>query len=90
MRPDSADALRGLAALALEERNYEEAYDLHRRLIDLGDHSPELFYNAGLICQKKGNMQDATRFYQRALVEDPLFAEALGSYTGNPMFYSFI
>ena len=27
IRPDSSDAVRGLAALALEQQNYEEAYD---------------------------------------------------------------
>ena len=57
MRPDSSDAVRGLAALALEQENYDEAYELHRRLIDLGEKSPELFYNAGLICQKRGQAE---------------------------------
>ncbi len=41
MRPDSSDAVRGMAALSLERKNYEEAYELHRRLIDLGEKSPE-------------------------------------------------
>ena len=77
MRPDSSDAVRGLAALALEQENYEGAYELHRRLIDLGEKSPELFYNAGLICQKRGQANDAVLFYQQALNEDPQFAEAL-------------
>jgi len=77
LRPDSSDAVRGLAALALDGEDFAEAYDLHRRLIDLGEHSPELFYNAGLICQKRGQAQDAAAFYQQALQEDPQFAEAL-------------
>ena len=77
MRPDSSDAVRGLAALALEQQNYDEAYDLHRRLLDLGEHSPELFYNAALICQKRGQTEDAVLFYQQALNENPQFAEAL-------------
>jgi tetratricopeptide (TPR) repeat protein len=77
LRPDSSDAVRGLAALALEQEEFAEAYDLHRRLIELGEHSPELFYNAGLICQKQGQTQDAVGFYQQALNEDPQFAEAL-------------
>ena len=51
--------------------------DLHRRLIELGEHSPELFFNAGLICQKRGQTEDAVKFYQQALHEDPQFAEAL-------------
>ena len=77
LRPDSSDAVRGLAALALEQENFNEAYDLHRRLIELGERSPELFYNAGLICQKRGQTQDAVEFYQQALQQDPQFAEAL-------------
>ena len=77
LRPDSSDAVRGLAALALEMEDFGEAYDLHRHLIELGEHGPELFYNAGLICQKRGQAQDAVSFYQQALNEDPQFAEAL-------------
>src|SRR4029078_6242751 len=44
--PESSDAVRGLAALALEQQDFEEAFDLHQRLIELGEKSPELFYNA--------------------------------------------
>ena len=77
LRPDSSDAVRGLAALALEQQDFDEAYTLHQRLIELGEHSPELFYNAGLICQKRGNVADAVGYYQQALSEDPQFAEAL-------------
>ena len=37
LRPDSSDAVRGLAALALEQQNYDEAFSLHRKLIELGE-----------------------------------------------------
>jgi MSHA biogenesis protein MshI len=37
IRPDSSDAVRGLAALALESQDYEKAFELHRRLIDIGE-----------------------------------------------------
>jgi tetratricopeptide (TPR) repeat protein len=77
LRPDSSDAVRGLAALALDQQDFDAALNLHQRLIELGEHSPELFYNAGLICQRRGNAQDAVSFYQQALGEDPQFAEAL-------------
>src|ERR1035438_4413752 len=53
LRPDSSDGVRGLAALALEQNEYEEALELHERLIEMGERSPEVFYNAGLICQKR-------------------------------------
>jgi tetratricopeptide (TPR) repeat protein len=69
--------VRGLAALALDREDLDAAYDLHRRLIELGEHAPEVFYNAGLICQKKGNSEDAALFYRQALIERPQLAEAM-------------
>jgi tetratricopeptide (TPR) repeat protein len=77
IRPDSSDAVRGLAALALEQQDYSEAYNLHRRLIEMGERGAELFYNAGLICQKRNMTEEAVQFYQQALTEEPEFAEAL-------------
>jgi len=77
LRPDSSDAVRGLAALALELEDFDDAYQQHCRLIELGEHGPELYYNAGLICQKRGQTQEAVNYYQQALNEDPQFAEAL-------------
>jgi len=50
---------------------------LHLRLIELGEKSAELYYNAGLICQKRGKPEEAVKYYQQAIGEDPQFAEAL-------------
>jgi tetratricopeptide (TPR) repeat protein len=77
LRQDSTDAIRGLAALALEEQDFDTAFDFHRRLIDNGERSPELFYNVGLICQKRGQIDQAITYYHQALEEHPQFAEAL-------------
>jgi len=77
IKPDSVDAARGLAALALEQQDYEQAFDMHKRLIEMGDHSAELFFNAGLICQKRGQFDEAATFYRQALQENATFAEAL-------------
>ena len=77
LSPNSADAMRALAALALDCQDYAEAYTLHHRLIQLGEHAPELFYNAGLLCQKLGRTGEAEQFYQQALSEDPRRFEAL-------------
>jgi len=77
LRPGSADAMRGLAALALDCQDYAEAYDLHRQLIRLGEHGPELYYNTGLLCQKLGQTEEAAMFYRQALVLDPQRLEAL-------------
>ena len=76
-KPDSTDALRGLAALSLEQEDWAAAFDLHRRLIDAGERGAELFYNTGLICQKRNQAPDAVLYYEKALAEDPQFAEAL-------------
>ena len=77
LRPDFSDAIRGLAALALDQRNFEEALQLQRQLIDLGDHSPELYYNMALICHQRGRLEQAVRYYELAIEENPGFAEAL-------------
>jgi len=75
--PTSIDALRGLAALAVEREDLDKALDLQAKLIEVGERTPELFYNTGLLLQKSGQFEDAIRLYQEALAEKPDFAEAL-------------
>jgi tetratricopeptide (TPR) repeat protein len=75
--PASIDALRGLAALAVEREELDKALDLQAKLIEAGERTPELFYNTGLLLQKSGQIEDAIRLYQEALTERPNFAEAL-------------
>jgi tetratricopeptide (TPR) repeat protein len=67
----------GLAALAPEQEDYPQAFEMHQKLIEMGDHSPELFFNAGLICQKRGQLDDAATLYRQAIQENASFAEAL-------------
>jgi tetratricopeptide (TPR) repeat protein len=73
----SIDAVRGLAALAVERSDFDRALDYQSRLIDKGERSPELFYNTGLLLQKSGQLNDAERLYREALQERELFPEAL-------------
>ncbi len=54
-----------------------QALQLQARLIDLGERTPELFYNTGLLLQRSGHVEDAIKLYREALVERPNFAEAL-------------
>ncbi len=75
--PDSIDALRGLAALAVERKDFEQALDYQARLIEKGERSPELFYNTGLLLHKSGQLDDAARLYREALDERAEFPEAL-------------
>jgi tetratricopeptide (TPR) repeat protein len=46
-------------------------------LLDSGERSPELLYNAGLICQRRGEAEDAAVLYREAIKADPQFGEAL-------------
>jgi tetratricopeptide (TPR) repeat protein len=75
--PGATDALRGLAAIAVEREQFDEALECQAKLIDAGERSPELFYNTGLLLQKSGQVDDAIRLYREALAEKPEFAEAL-------------
>jgi tetratricopeptide (TPR) repeat protein len=47
------------------------------RLIDLGERSPELLYNAGLMYEKAGQTEKATRLYREVLTLQPGMPEAL-------------
>jgi protein O-GlcNAc transferase len=75
--PDSIDALRGLAALAVERNNLDQALEHQARLIEKGERSPELFYNTGLLLHKSGQLSDAEHLYREALQERDQFPEAL-------------
>ena len=75
-QPHSKDALRALAAMApsvVASRNYGPACEL----IEAGERSPEVLYNAGLLHQKSGQPEQAVQLYREALVGAPEFAEAL-------------
>src|ERR1017187_9611530 len=52
--PKSMDALRGLASLAIQASDFDTALELHVRLIDLGERTPEVLYNTGLMYEKAG------------------------------------
>ena len=75
--PKSMDALRGLAALAIQANNFDTALEFHVRLIDLGERSPAVLYNAGLMYEKAGQLEKAVRFYRDALAQQPDMPEAL-------------
>ena len=75
--PRCVEALKGLAALAISAEQYDSALDYHARLIDMGERSPELFYNTGLLLANVGQLDDAVRLYNEALAERPDFVEAL-------------
>ena len=71
------DALRGLAALAIQASDFGTALEFHVRLIDLGERSPEVLYNAGLMYEKAAQLEKAVRLYREALSQQPDMPEAL-------------
>ena len=75
--PKSVEALRGLAAMAIQASDFDTALEFHVRLIDLGERSPEILYNTGLMYEKAGKLDNAVRLYRDALALEPHMPEAL-------------
>ena len=75
--PKSVEALRGLAAMAIQASDFDTALEFHVRLIDLGERSPEILYNTGLMYEKAGKLDNAVRLYREALALEPHMPEAL-------------
>jgi tetratricopeptide (TPR) repeat protein len=75
--PKSVDALRGIAALSIQAGDFTTALEHHVRLIDLGERSPEILYNAGLMYEKADQPDKAVRLYRDALALQPDMPEAL-------------
>ncbi len=73
----SVAALRCLAAIALEQQDYEQALALHKQMLELDEPSSELLYNLALLLQKRGRASDAVRYYRKALELRPGFPQAL-------------
>jgi len=73
----SVDALRGLAAMAIQVSDFDAALEYHVRLVDLGERTAEVLYNAGLMYEKAGRSEEAGRMYQDALEQQPDMPEAL-------------
>src|SRR5271165_180489 len=76
-QPDSMDARRGLAAIALDAGDLNEALEHHLKLLEMGEKTPDVFYNTGLLSQKLGKTEEAATHYRSALNERPEFPEAL-------------
>ena len=58
-------------AVAKSVPAFATALELQAKLIDLGERSPELFYNTGLLLQKVGQYEDAIRLYREAINDRP-------------------
>ena len=61
----------------IQASDFDTALEFHVRLIDLGERSPEVLYNAGLMYEKAGQLDKAVRLYRDALAQQPDMPEAL-------------
>jgi tetratricopeptide (TPR) repeat protein len=75
--PKSLPALRGLASLAVQSSDFDAALEYHVRMIDLGEDSPEVLYNAGLMYEQSGETEKAIGLYRDALARKSDMPEAL-------------
>lgn len=76
-RPDAVGLLLGLAALAVDEREWAFCAELRQQLRALGHHSPELAFNLALALERTGHRQEAVALYLEAIEERPDFPAAL-------------
>ena len=77
INPKHPDALRCLAAVAIEQKNSSEAREIIGKLGLLGSPSPELQYNLGLLLQSTGDNQAAADCYRVTLQHRPDFCGAM-------------
>jgi tetratricopeptide (TPR) repeat protein len=77
MNPKQTDALRSLAAVAIEQKNAAEARETVKKLDSLGAATPELTYNLGLLLQSAGDHNAAAECYRTTLQHKPQFSGAL-------------
>jgi tetratricopeptide (TPR) repeat protein len=77
MNPKQVDALRSLAAVAIEQKNAGEAREAMQKLAALGASTPELNYNLGLLLQAAGDHNAAAECYRTTLQQKPQFSGAL-------------
>ena len=75
--PNHADALQGLAEIALQLQKPQEALGHYTRLLEHGEPSCDILYNCGVLSQQLGESNQAISFYEAALKKEPNFAEAL-------------
>jgi tetratricopeptide (TPR) repeat protein len=77
LNPKHPEALRYLAAVAIEQKNSSEAREIISKLGSLGPPSPELQYNLGLLLQSTGDYSAAAECYRITLQHKPDFGGAM-------------
>ncbi|MBK9166251.1 MAG: tetratricopeptide repeat protein [Bryobacterales bacterium] len=77
LQPNSAEALAGMAALAIDRGEFERAAQLRERLSGMGEQNAEITFNLALHHQQEGRLPEAIRLYCESIRERPMFPEAL-------------
>jgi tetratricopeptide (TPR) repeat protein len=75
--PDNADALRAVAAVAVDLGDWELCEAVRARLVELGEATPETTFGLGLAFDRTDQQEEAVRYYCEALRENPRFSAAL-------------
>jgi tetratricopeptide (TPR) repeat protein len=75
--PGNLEAVRGMSANALEQKDAPNALRWHLCLQELGDRSPEVLQNTAILYQQTGDLDSAIRTYREAIAAEPDFAEAM-------------
>jgi len=68
--PENTAVLRQLYELRLFQQNYQAAYTIIRKILDLGSTDPETYFNAGTIAFNIGKITQAAAHYQQAATLD--------------------
>jgi protein O-GlcNAc transferase len=75
--PDHLEASKGLATVSLSQDNDERALGLHKKLLELGEKSADIYYNCGVLSHKLNRPDEAVGFYREAIAIRKDFPEAL-------------
>src|SRR5262245_3598446 len=64
--PDDVDAIGGVAAIALQTRNFDSAIELFRRALQLAPNSVDAMNNLGVALAQRGRSDEAIELWHRA------------------------
>jgi Tfp pilus assembly protein PilF len=67
LKPDSAKAYSGLAAIDLDDNRIDDAYDELKKALQLSPNSAFIYYHLGLIEEKRGHRDAAVAAYSSSL-----------------------
>lgn len=75
--PDFAAAWQNLGVLLMERGDGIEASSALRTAADLDPRDPRPLYNLGVLWQRRRYLEEASRYYEEALLRDPNHIESL-------------